>query len=99
METEDIRLTLIAFTAVIVMMLIIFIPAWAFDFKRAGKAEAIPEEKVIAEIAMPDGSVVSGNVEKYKDYGRDAWEVKINGITYITGKENVVIIKGGVGIE
>lgn len=96
---NDNKLTLIAFTAVIAMMLIIFVPAWAFDFKRAEKAEAIPKEKTIAEIAMPDGSVVSGNVESYRHSGYDAWEITINGVSYTTSKANAVIIKGGAGIQ
>lgn len=57
------------------------------------------KENVIAEIAMPDGSVVSGNVESYRHSGYDAWEITINGVTYTTSKANVVIIKGGAGIQ
>lgn len=95
---EDQQLTILGFTAVMAMISLMIVVT-VILFQKQEKAEETKNETVIAEIALPDGSVVSGNVEKYKDYGRDAWEVKINGITYITGKENIVIIKGGVGIE
>lgn len=95
---EDQQLTILGFAAVMAIISLIIVVT-VILFPKQEKAEETKTKTVIAEIAMPDGSVVSGNVEEYKDYGLEAWEVKINGITYITGKENIVIIKGGVGIE
>lgn len=45
-----------------------------------------------AIIAMPDGSVIKGNIESWADYEGDIVQVKINGKTYITQYSNVVMI-------
>jgi hypothetical protein len=45
-----------------------------------------------AIIAMPDGSVIKGNIENWADYEGDIVQVKINGKTYITQYSNVVMI-------
>lgn len=47
-----------------------------------------------AVIAMPDGSVVQGTVESWKDYDGDQLQVKIDGVTYLTHAENVVLMAG-----
>ncbi len=48
-----------------------------------------------AMIAMPDGTVVQGKVESWKDYeDSDAIQVKIDGKVYYTFLDNVVLIKG-----
>lgn len=47
-----------------------------------------------AIIAMPDGSTISGKVESWKDYSdSDAIQVKIDGKTYYTFLDNVVLMK------
>lgn len=46
-----------------------------------------------AMIKMPDGTVVSGKVESWKDYeNSDAIQVKIDGVTYYTFLGNVVLM-------
>lgn len=46
-----------------------------------------------AIISMPDGSVISGKVESWKDYSdSNAIQVKIDGKTYYTFLDNVVLI-------
>lgn len=97
-NADIIMIAIMIITLVVAILSLLAAAVIGVTGKIEGNAEA-QKETVIAEIAMPDGNVVSGNVEEYKDYGRVAWEVKINGITYITGKENVVIIKGGAGIQ
>lgn len=57
------------------------------------------KETEIAVIAMPDGSVVSGEIEKCMIIANKIANVTINGIKYTTSIDNVVIIKGGVGIQ
>lgn len=95
---EDQQMTILGFTAVMAIISLMIVVT-VILFPKQEKAEETKTKTVIAEIAMPDGSVISGNVESYRSYGYDAWEIEINGITYITGRENIVIIKGGVGIE
>ncbi len=47
-----------------------------------------------AIIKLPDGTVVSGKVESWKDYSdSDAIQIKINGTTYYTFLGNVVLIQ------
>lgn len=47
-----------------------------------------------AIITMPDGTMISGKVESWKDYtDSDAVQVKIDGKTYYTFLGNVVLIK------
>ncbi len=46
-----------------------------------------------AMIAMPDGSVVEGEVDSWRDYeDGDQLQVTINGVTYLTHASNVVLI-------
>lgn len=45
-----------------------------------------------AQIAMPDGSVVEGKITSWCDYEGDQIQIKINGKTYLTHIENVVMI-------
>ena len=46
-----------------------------------------------AMIAMPDGSVVEGEVESWRDYDDgDQLQVTINGVTYLTHASNVVLM-------
>mgnify|MGYP003304377799 CR=1 FL=1 len=45
-----------------------------------------------AVIQMPDGSLVKGKVDSWTDYESDAVQIKINGKTYLTHYENVVLI-------
>lgn len=48
-----------------------------------------------AMISLPDGSVVSGKVESWKDYeNSDQIQVKIGSTTYWTHAQNVVMIAG-----
>ena len=47
-----------------------------------------------AVIAMPDGSVVQGTVESWNDYGGEQLQIKIDGVTYLTHAENVVMMAG-----
>lgn len=47
-----------------------------------------------AIIAMPDGTVVRGKVESWIDYNdSDAVQIRIDGETYYTFLDNVVLIK------
>lgn len=46
-----------------------------------------------AQIKMPDGTVVKGTVEAWRDYeDSDQLQVTINGTAYLTAAENVVLI-------
>lgn len=46
-----------------------------------------------AQIAMPDGSVVEGEVQSWMDYeNSDMIQVKIDDTTYLTHSVNVVLI-------
>ena len=48
-----------------------------------------------AVIAMPDGSVVKGKVQSWKDYDdNDSIQVVIDGVTYFTHISNVVLVDG-----
>ena len=45
------------------------------------------------QIAMPDGSVVEGNVQSWQDYeNSDVVQVKVDGKVYLTHYMNVVLI-------
>ena len=47
-----------------------------------------------AVIAMPDGTVVSGEVQNWRSYGNgDQIQVKIDGITYLVHSSNIVLMK------
>lgn len=46
-----------------------------------------------AIISLPDGSVVEGEVEKWKDYeDGDQIQVKIDGVTYLVHSSNICLI-------
>lgn len=46
-----------------------------------------------AIISMPDGSVVKGSVDSWKDYeDGDQIQVVINGVTYLVHSSNIVLI-------
>lgn len=47
-----------------------------------------------AILALPDGSIVSGKIESWKDYDDgDQIQVKIDGTTYLVHSVNIVLIK------
>ena len=47
-----------------------------------------------AIIYLPDGEILEGKVESWRDYdGSDQIQVKIDGTTYLTHIANVVLIK------
>lgn len=47
-----------------------------------------------AILSLPDGSVVSGKVESWKDYADgDQIQVKIDGTTYLVHSANIALIK------
>lgn len=47
-----------------------------------------------AVLALPDGSVVSGKIESWKDYDDgDQIQVKIDGTTYLVHSVDIVLIK------
>lgn len=53
-----------------------------------------------AEVKMPDGSVISGKVDSWKDYeDSDQLQVVIDGVTYLSAAENIVLIAEPVSEE
>lgn len=47
-----------------------------------------------AIVSLPDGTVVSGKVDGWKDFeDGDQIQVKINGVTYLVHSSNIVLIK------
>ena len=47
-----------------------------------------------AILALPDGSVISGKIESWKDYDDgDQIQVKIDGTTYLVHSANIALIK------
>ena len=51
-----------------------------------------------AKIKMPDGTVISGKVDSWRDYeDGDQLQVVINGVTYLSAAENIVLIAEPVG--
>lgn len=50
---------------------------WSFDY---------------AYIKLPNGEVVEGPVDSWKDYDEEQLQVKIKGITYLTNSYNCVLI-------
>ena len=49
-----------------------------------------------AVISLPDGTIVEGNVESWRDYADgDQIQVKIDGVTYLVHSGDVVLISGG----
>lgn len=45
-----------------------------------------------AIIELPNGEVVSGEVQSWKDYEGDQLQVKVDGKTYLVHSSNVVLI-------
>lgn len=82
--SKDIVIALIM--TVLVVIIIIFNTAcnkqiidttWSFDY---------------AYIKLPNGEVVEGPVDSWKDYDGEQLQVKIKGITYLTNSYNCVLI-------
>lgn len=49
-----------------------------------------------AVISLPDGTIVEGNVESWRDYADgDQIQVKIGDVTYLVHSSDVVLISGG----
>lgn len=46
-----------------------------------------------AIIQLPNGEVVEGEVESWKDYEGEQLQVKIDGVIYLTSSYNCVLIK------
>ena len=48
------------------------------------------------QIKMPDGTVISGNVDSWRDYeDGDQLQVTVNGKTYLTHACNIALISNG----
>lgn len=48
----------------------------------------------IAILSLPDGSVISGKIENWKDYDNgNQIQVKIDGTTYLIHSANIALIK------
>lgn len=45
-----------------------------------------------AIIMLPNGEIIQGKVDSWMDYDGDQFQVVINGVTYLTHAENVVLI-------
>lgn len=46
-----------------------------------------------AQIKMPDGSIVEGEVQSWRDYeDGDQLQIKIDGVQYLTHSTNVVLV-------
>ena len=45
-----------------------------------------------AIIEMPNGEIVEGKVDSWNDYEGEQLQIKIDGVTYLTHSENVVMI-------
>lgn len=45
-----------------------------------------------AIVSLPDGTLVSGKVDSWKDYDGDQIQVKIDGVTYLVHSVNAVLI-------
>lgn len=44
-----------------------------------------------AQLKMPDGTIVEGNVESWCDYEGDQLQVVIDGVTYLVHSSNIVM--------
>ena len=47
-----------------------------------------------AIISLPNGEIIDGKVQSWKDYDGDQLQVKINGKTYLVHSEDVALIAG-----
>ena len=45
-----------------------------------------------AILRLPDGTVISGEVQSWKDYEGDQLQIKIDGVTYLVHSSQVVLI-------
>ena len=45
-----------------------------------------------AIIRLPDGTVISGEVQSWRDYEGDQLQIKIDGVTYLVHSSQVVLI-------
>lgn len=45
-----------------------------------------------AVLELPNGEVIDGKVEQWKDYEGDVIQVRIDGVTYYIHSENIVLI-------
>lgn len=45
-----------------------------------------------AIIRFPDGTVISGEVQSWRDYEGDQLQIKIDGVTYLVHSSQVVLI-------
>ncbi len=54
---------------------------------------SIDDKSVTAMIEMPNGEIVQGVVEKSAAFSYGVVKIKINGITYATHIENVVVME------
>lgn len=46
-----------------------------------------------AIVRLPDGTVIEGKLDSWKDYDSDQLQVKINDTVYLVHSNNVVLIK------
>lgn len=44
-----------------------------------------------AQLKMPDGTIVEGNVESWRDYEDGQLQVVIDGVTYLVHSSNIVM--------
>ena len=88
--------TVIRVAAVIVVSILVLIALSAFSTANAFGSNRSWFDTTYAfdwaQISMPDGSVVSGEVQSWQEYeNSDAIQVKINGEVYYTHLSNVVL--------
>ena len=84
-------------TAIALVILAILLTAAPFLMRRAEAYNGTWFDTTYhfdkAQILMPDGTVISGAVEKWTDWeDSDAIQVKMDGKTYYTHISNVVLI-------
>ena len=46
-----------------------------------------------AIIEMPTGEIIKGEIDKWTDYEGEQLQIVIDGVTYLTHAENVVMVK------
>lgn len=49
-----------------------------------------------AIIEAPNGEIIEGEVDSWNDYEGEQLQIKIDGVTYLTHSENVLMIAGDV---
>ena len=50
-----------------------------------------------AIIELPNGKIVEGKIDSWKDYDGEQIQIKIDGVTYLTHSENIVMIAKWIG--